>query len=46
MKPTEKEKNDVELKVCVRAIVCEKPGQQAEAAKQNQPALTNQSGLH
>lgn len=44
MKPTEKEKNDVELSVCV--CVCEKPGQQAKAAKQNQPALTNQSGLH
>jgi len=39
-----KEKNDVELSVCV--LWCVQPGQQAEAAKQNQPALTNQSGLH
>lgn len=27
-------------------VWCLHPRQQAEAAKQNQPALTNQSGLH
>lgn len=40
----ERKKNDLEFSVCV--LQCVQPGQQTEAAKQNQPALTNQSGLH